>query len=329
MKAETGKATAEAFYREEWWPWMCDLARQNQLKYTGMLVETYNNQTQGPFPEADARNTAIAYGHALLNMGGELGLHGYNHELLTTKDTSDTELGYTPWPDAEEMEAATKELYRYAKSLYPDYTFQVYVPASNILDADGAAVVQSAIPTLRCIASLYNGPRAYPGYYQTFHRDANGIYQLPRISSGYMPDAAIRLSALSELSHRGVFAHFVHPDQIFYASSEDQHWSQMKAAFTSFLADLTARYPWLTPVTASESLPYFEDFDQLDYRVQRTENYCELHVWGHSGEVRFLLRSQRELDHADGCTAEVIGEDCYLVRMTGTQARLYWRDDAS
>lgn len=45
------------------------------------------------------------------------------------------------------------------------------------------------------------------------------------------------------------------------------------------------------------------------------------------GAVRFLLRSSRVLDHAEGCTAEPVAESVYLVRLAGEAARLYWRTE--
>ena len=95
----------------------------------------------------------------------------------------------------------------------------------------------------------------------------------------------------------------------------------------AFLGEFGVACPWLTPVTASESLPCFDDYFALDYRVKRAPAYLELHAWNHAGEARFLLRSSRVLDHAEGCTAEPVAESVYLVRLAGEAARLYWRTE--
>ncbi|WP_294152182.1 DUF2194 domain-containing protein [uncultured Selenomonas sp.] len=64
---------------------MLENAKQHDLKYTGVIIETYGNQVKGPFHELverTARDNVIIYGRELLRTGGELGLHGYNHQSL-------------------------------------------------------------------------------------------------------------------------------------------------------------------------------------------------------------------------------------------------------
>lgn len=96
---ETGLSTAE-FYRENWWPWMQENARRFNFKYTGLIIETYNDQVKGPFRPLGgraARDNVIVYGRELLKMGGELGLHGYNHQSLAPAGYGQGELEYVPW----------------------------------------------------------------------------------------------------------------------------------------------------------------------------------------------------------------------------------------
>ena len=328
---ETGLSTAD-FYREEWWPWMLDNAKKYHLKYTGLIIETYGNQVKGPFHELSgrsARDNVVIYGRELLKAGGELGLHGYNHQSLAVAGYNQDKLGYVPWENEDDMIEATKELYRYVKSLYPDYEFRVYVPPSDILSPEGYDAVKKAVPTVKIMSSLYDGLPSEKAFYQDYKRNDDGSFEIPRISSGYVPDSFMRWSVYSLINHLGVFSHFVHPDEMFYEESKDKSWADMKEGLTSFLTEMDEHYPWLTPVTASESMPYFNDFFDLDYRVVRKPDSFELHCWNHSGEVRFLLRSEKELDHAEGCTAELVDEDVYLIRMTGDSAKLVWKGASS
>ena len=328
---ETGLSTAD-FYREEWWPWMLDNAKKYHLKYTGLIIETYGKQVKGPFHELSgrsARDNVVIYGRELLKAGGELGLHGYNHQSLAVAGYNQDKLGYVPWENEDDMIEATKELYRYVKSLYPDYEFRVYVPPSDILSPEGYDAVKKAVPTVKIMSSLYDGLPSEKAFYQDYKRNDDGSFEIPRISSGYVPDSFMRWSVYSLINHLGVFSHFVHPDEMFYEESKDKSWADMKEGLTSFLTEMDEHYPWLTPVTASESMPYFNDFFDLDYRVVRKPDSFELHCWNHSGEVRFLLRSEKELDHAEGCTAELVDEDVYLIRMTGDSAKLVWKGASS
>ena len=325
---ETGLSTAD-FYRKAWWPWMLAAAKRYDLKYTGVMIETYGAQVHGPFhelPGRAARDNVIIYGRELLQAGGELGLHGYNHQSLAPAGYGEDVHGYVPWESEQDMIEATQELYRYAKSLYPGYEFRVYVPPSNVLSPEGKDAVKQAVPTLKIIASLYDGPPSEKAYYQNYKRNDDGSYELPRISAGFLPDSITRWSVDSLINHRGVFAHFVHPDEMFYKESKDKSWADMREGLTNFLDETEAQYPWLTPVTASESTRYFDDYFDVDYRVVRRPESLEIHAWNYRGEARFLLRSDKVLDRTVGCTTDVVGDSVYFVRMTGDSARLYWRD---
>lgn len=81
LQKETGLNMAE-FYRQEWWPFMAALARKNNLLYTASMIESYNTDVDGDFegPDSSVRENFIAQGRELLAIGGELGLHGYNHQ---------------------------------------------------------------------------------------------------------------------------------------------------------------------------------------------------------------------------------------------------------
>lgn len=310
---------------------MLENAKQHDLKYTGVIIETYGNQVKGPFHELverTARDNVIIYGRELLRTGGELGLHGYNHQSLATAGYGEDEHGYVPWESEQDMIDATQELYRYAKSLYPYYEFRVYVPPSNVLSPEGYDAVKKAVPTVKIISSLYDGSADAHAYYQDFRRNEDGSYEIPRISAGHMPDSITRWAVFSLINHLGIFSHFVHPDELFYQEIADKSWADMKQGLADFLTETEDRYPWLTPVTASESMAYFNDFFDLDYRVVRAEDHFDLHCWNHSGEVKFLLRSDKELDHADGCTADVVDDGVCLIRMTGDSARLVWKEAA-
>ena len=91
--------------------------------------------------------------------------------------------------------------------------------------------------------------------------------------------------------------------------------------------EANARYPWLKAETASGSLPFFSDYYDMDYRIKRTDDYLELHTWGYGGELRFIVHSDKEVDHTEGCTAEIADEGVYIVRTSEAQSRIYWKGE--
>lgn len=63
------------FMRQIWWPDMLAFAQKYDIKYTGLIIESYNNRVEGPFkPDAGrkAKDNLIIYGRELLRQGGNL-----------------------------------------------------------------------------------------------------------------------------------------------------------------------------------------------------------------------------------------------------------------
>ena len=322
--------TTVEFFRNKWWPYMLETGQKFGLKYTGLIIETYGNQVKGPFEELSgraARDNVVVYGRELLAAGGELGLHGYNHQSLAPAGYNQENLGYTPWESEADMVEAMTELHRYVQSLYPDYDFRTYVPPSNILSPEGRDAVKTAFPGLKVYASLWDGPASERGYYQDFKRNADGTFELPRVTSGYVPDKGMNWGAISGINYMGVFSHFVHPDELFYEESKDLTWEQMEQGLRAFLSDMFGHYPWLRPATASEAMEYMDDYADLNYRVQRSPDHMVIQAWNYRQPVTFILRSNKELDHADGCKVEWIDNGAYLVRVEDTTAEIYWRGE--
>jgi hypothetical protein len=326
---EMHTTTAE-FFRNTWWPYMLDNGQKFGIKYTGLIIETYGNQVKGPFEELSgrsARDNVVVYGRELLAAGGELGLHGYNHQSLAPAGYNQDNLGYTPWESEEDMVDAMTELHRYVQSLYPDYDFRTYVPPSNILSPEGHEAVKKAFPGLKVYASLWDGLPSERCYYQDFKRNDDGTFELPRVTSGYVPDEGMSWEAISSINYIGVFSHFVHPDELFYEESKDLTWDQMEHGLRDFLADIFGRYPWLRSATASEAMEYMDDYADLNYRVHRSPDHTTVQVWNYRKPVTFILRSDKELDHANGCKVEWIDDGAYLVRVEDTTAEIYWKGE--
>ncbi len=329
---ELGLSTVD-FYRTVWWPYMKDLARRYDLKYTGLIIETYGKQVTGPFAPSNgrqARDNLIVYGRELLDMGGELGLHGYNHQPLEVDGFLTPELykkhDYVGWPNKGEMVAAMKELYRYAKESYPDYEFRSYVPPSDILDENGHEAVAEAVPTLKVYSSIFEGLTEDKAYYQDFVRNDDGTYEIPRITSGYSPTRINAWVVISLANYIGVFSHFVHPDEIFYEESKDLSWGMMHDSMRAFLDESFTRYPWYRAVTDSECADLLGDYLDMDYDVVREEHGMRLTTRGNKHPLRFILRSNHVVDENNviGGSITVVADSTYLVETTGSEFMIRW-----
>lgn len=144
------------FYSNVWWPDLVKLAQQYSIRFTGVMIENYEDDTQStPNRQPDTQQFRY-YGSMLLQQGGKVGFHGYNHQPLVLPDTDYKDLySYRQWPSEDAMAAAMNELISFQKTVLPNTEGSVYVPPSNILSAAGRKVLGSTVTQIRTITEQY------------------------------------------------------------------------------------------------------------------------------------------------------------------------------
>ena len=317
------------FYRRVWWPYILQLQEDYGLKLTGLIIESYGDQVKGPFHPASGRgapDNLIVYGRELLASGGELGLHGYNHQSLAPEGYHQVNPGYVPWESQKDMEESLRELRRYVTEVYPDYEFRCYVPPANILSPEGKAAVKKVFPELRIYSSIFDSPAEAKAYYQDYQRNGDGIYEIPRVSSGHVPKRQSMYEEISVLNYIGIFSHAIHPNEILCEESKDLSWADMSGGIRAFLGEMDGRYPWLEGMTDSECMEYLCDYLDMDYRVEREKGFLELHCVGFRKPLRFVLRTQKEIAFMDGGEFEKIDDHAYLLKVGQEMACVFWKD---
>ena len=201
------------FYTNVWWPDMQELALDHNIRYTGVLIENYEDATDGKIKKQTDSRRFQYFGNMLLHQGGELGYHGYNHQPLSLSNTDYGDvLPYNTWESEDAMGKAVKELIRFGDEMFPETTMSVYVPPSNVLSEEGRKMLAEKFPEIKTIASNY-----FTGefsYVQEFEVAEDGIVEQPRITSGAVIDDYMKMSALSELNMHFVSNHFIHPDDL-------------------------------------------------------------------------------------------------------------------
>ena len=323
---ETGLSTAD-FYRRLWWPEMLNNGEKYNVKYTGLIIENYGDQVKGPFmPLADvnARNSLIVYGRELLKAGGELGIHGYNHQSLAPAGYGQDSLGYATWESQADMEESLRELKRYISDAYPGYEIHAYVPPSNILSPEGKAAVKNVFTDIKVYSSLWNGLATAKQYFQNFQLNADGTCELPRVTSGHVSASEKMWENYIVVNYNGVFSHFVHPDEIFYEESENLTWTMMKQGLTDLLSELQNRFGWLEPVTATEGYEKMKDYFQMDYRVTRSEDGIKINAWDFHQPLTFILRTDKKIGSVTGGSAKRIQANAYVLTVTDADFEIKW-----
>ncbi len=213
---EYGITHAE-FIQRVWWPEMKALADSMDIDYTAMLTFNYNAALVPPFNFDEwedsqltingvTQNTNTWLVDDILDSRHELGFHGYNHYSLWLKD----------WPNRGYMEASLRAAQKRWRINRPGTLPKSYVPPTNEIDSVGLASIERAFPQIEYMSSLYKGV-VEDGGGREFGPDpyVPSLFNYPRISSGYVDDAASMFSQHSLFLYSGIWTHFIHPDDVF------------------------------------------------------------------------------------------------------------------
>ncbi|KQL47173.1 hypothetical protein AN963_11405 [Brevibacillus choshinensis] len=307
------------FYRDIWWPDMIRLAADYDVVYTGALIKTYNDRVVPPFEDQEGtdKNNLITYGRDLLKLGGELGIHGYNHQSLVTDQSRVNELGYNAWPSEQNMTESLRELDEYIKHVFSNYAIRVYVPPSNVMAEEGRQALKNTFPHVNIIASLYAESANNLEYIQEFSQAEDGIIEMPRITSGYADTELNDWYITNAATSIGVFSHFVHPDDILdKARSKEKTWPVLSKEFRSMMKNLYDRYPWLRSMTASEGGSELSGYLQTKVYLQHQEDKITGYMNDFTTDMYFVLRTDKKMTATENCTVEWIDEGVYLVHAT-------------
>ena len=317
------------FYTSIWWPDLQELAKEYGIRYSGMVIEDYSDNLEGPFSSNMNTQRFQYFGSSLLRLGGEIGLHGYNHIPLCRKGfdagfgedyvpgTYERLFDYDYWESRDDMRASIEELISFTEDLYPGVTPQVYVPPSNILSEEGRQILSEDFPQVRAIASIY-----FEGdveYTQEFEVAQDGIVETPRVISGLIIDPFMEISALSELNLHYVNSHFQHPDDVLDVDrGAESGWEAMRGRLEEYLDWLYTAAPEIRNLTASEMAGAVQRYYYLDVDQTVTQEEIILDLDNFQDEAFLFLRINGRLPEdpetcISGGTLQDMGGGLYLV----------------
>jgi hypothetical protein len=309
VKRDYNMGIAE-FYSRVWWPDMLSMAKDHDIKYTGLIIETYQDKTEGELPSNNSTANYYYYGNLLLNQGGELGYHGYNHQPLCLDNFEyKQELGYKTWEDYEVMNKSIKELIRFSSSIFPGQEMSVYVPPSDILSEEGRRMLGIDFPQIKCIASIYL--EGEDEYEQEFSVSEDGIVETPRIVSGCVLDDYMKITALGELNLHFISSHFMHPDDLLDEDrGADIGWEVLKGRLDDYMTWVDESGKDIRHLRGSEVAGAVQRYVNLvpDYEVQ--DNSIVLTNDGMIDSCYYLIRDN------DGTLSEAYGGE--LVKLNDT-----------
>lgn len=304
------------FYRQIWWPNMLQVAKKYELKYTAAIIQSYNEEVEPPFydPLDAQQHNLISYGREVLKSGGEISLHGYNHQSLQMNQAVADFLEYKVWKSQESMELSIREALAYVDRAFPDYSLMSYVPPSNVMEPVGREALKNAWPNLAVIASLYDTDYSKRSYVQEFGIAEDGIIELPRVTSGYLENPYMRWLEANAVTSVGVFSHFIHPDDLLSKErSGNQSWDKLYKDFSEMIERLRNTYPWLRDMTSTEAGLAVAGTALADVEWNRSEDSIEGTIKGFANEMYFVLRTERKITKQENCSIQKMDEHTYLV----------------
>ena len=269
------------FYSQVWWPDLVRLAERYGIRFTGVMIENYGDDTKDdPVRQTDGAQFEY-YGGLLLRQNGEIGYHGYNHQPLVLPNTDyGNEYTYVQWPNRKAIVDSLNELIAFQKTVLPAATSSVYVPPSNILSSEGRQIIGEDVPQIRAIASMAFPPDSSLEYVQEFGVAADGVVEAPRIVSGSMVNNSyMRLAAVSELNMHYVSTHFMHPDDLL---DEDrgakEGWETYRKGLEDYLDWLEQSAPSIRMQTGTECAAAVQRFSGLTVSMATSDDSWDLHL---------------------------------------------------
>lgn len=309
--------TIADFYTNYWWTDMMELAKKYGMTYTGLIIENYGNQVSGELPRNGEVSRYAYFGNMMLDMGGELGFHGYNHQPLCLDNFHyETDLGYETWSSMDTMMESVTELTDFSKGIFPKESFSVYVPPSNILSPEGRKMLSEEFPEIKTIASIYfSGESAYE---QEFEVAEDGMVETPRIISGCTIGEYMQIAAVSELNMHYVNSHFLHPDDLL---DEDRGaalgWETLKKSWETYLEWLFTSAPDIRSLTGSQLAGAVERYSSVSLWKKDTPDDFYLTVDGLYDEAYFFMRvNEGHVGEAKGADMTHLTGNLYLLRVT-------------
>lgn len=306
------------FYTNIWWPDMLALEEEYGIVHTGLIIEDYSDEVDGPFVEQNETERFVFFGNMLLNEGGELGFHGYNHMPLVLENFDYKGLydSYNKWPSTENMQSAITQLYDFSSTLYPEARFGVYVPPSNILSEEGREALRNSWSDLRVIAAVYDEGEVE--YTQEFEVGEDGIVDAPRITSGTLISEYQTLNAFSELTFHYVQSHFLHPDDVLDVDrGAEAGWTKMYENFKAYVDYIYTAAPGIRNLSGSGFGEAIREFDKISVQRELKDGELHLTLGGFYQEAYFMVRmNEGEPNMVTGGTLEHLTGDLYLLHAT-------------
>lgn len=323
--------TIKDFFADVWWPDMKRVGEEQDVIYTGFLIGSYKDTTEDTTEQLieNLRFPMLNFGRGLLKAGGEIGLHGFNHQpLIMAGETMNPDLGYMKWKDEKEVKSAIKRAIAAHDYFFPKEKIRSYVPPSNIISKSGLSILNESFPDGLIVASLYIGDASKGSYIQEFGPDPThqNLYNFPRISSGYNESKEDAFVLADAVANFGIVSHFLHPDDVLDENrSKGKSWPTMEKSLETMFKTVRQTYPFLDSMTQYEAYQKYVLYQKSEIDVSYTKDTIEINGRDMLTPSKMMIRVQQgklETGEFPYGTVRAFGKSGTLYEVELKQARV-------
>lgn len=338
IKKEYGMDTWE-FFNHIWWQDMMGIAERQRLKMTGFIIIEYNDSTikdkvvrvgKKTFDDLSKR------GRELKSIGGELGVHGYNHYPLgLEKEIDYQEYGYTPWENVDAMKKGLMVAKEEIEDIYgKNFNIYSYVAPSNLLPASGKKAIVEIFNKIKAFCGIFYGEDEPGLLLQEVGRDPdfNEIYALPRMSSGFFYTDTIVWQIFNAIGAYGYLSHFIHPDDIMDKErGNGKSWEALKTEFEKIFLTVNNNYPVLKPQIQSEMTYDYSLIENIDVEYEKKGNEVYINIKNFRGQFysHFKVRNKKIIKILGGdfkFISESENQSFYIITVKEPQVKIILED---
>lgn len=128
---------------------------------------------------------------------------------------------------------------------------------------------------------------------------------------------------INTINLNGYISHFIHPDDVLdNERSNGRTWSQLEKAFAEFQGNITNLYPWIKGTTASEAASKVVRYSNTDVYYEKNDDYINIYCDNFTGEMEFILKTDKQVKKVEDCSVTEIDENTYLVKVNKAISKL-------
>ena len=304
----------QSFFINIWWPDLKALAQRYGLKYSGMLIEAYNENIDAPFYLEGDIETYEYLGGSLLDSGGEIGIKGYNQIPLCLEQSLPQNSETIAWQETDEMARAFREVHGLISSLYPQQPINSYLPPAGIVCNEALDWLADQEPALRVISGIYLPNEQPQSLVQNFEELDNGLVAYPRVTSGYIADEYQQWLTANVLMLYYANSHTIDPIEVLNGqSTEQQSWTFLRDQLSQQMLSLNLASPGLRSLTLREGGMAVQRYERINSSFSINENTVSISIDDFVDEAWFLMRSQQEILSIQGAEYTTIAPSLYLI----------------